>query len=150
MKVAKAKGPTASDPSSNPLRMRPSSSCGAQPSCGRVPLVAVRRRRVQPRWKLRHAAGEFLPVAAFLSSRHGVEQVERLLVQPHRCQHGERLVIVQFVARLDRLDPACTRHAPKSKPPRATQSPSQASPLAESKSPSGNRLKASMGNDDYP
>ena len=74
-------------------------------------LVAVGRRRVQPRRKLRHDAGEFLPVTAFLRRRHGLDQVERLLVEPHRGQHRQRLVIVELVARLDRVDPIM--HAPR-------------------------------------
>jgi hypothetical protein len=39
-------------------------------------------------------------------ARYGIDQLGRLLVQPHRRQHGKRLVVVQFVARPDRLDPA--------------------------------------------
>lgn len=84
-------------------------------------LPAGGRRRVQPRRQLRHDAGKVVLLAAVLSSRHGLDQVECLLVEPHRCQHGERLVIVELVARLDCLDPA--RQAPRAEIEAATGNP---------------------------
>ena len=61
--------------------------------------------------------------AAVLGSHHGLDHIEGLLVEPHRHQHGQRLVVVELVALRDGLDPA-------GHPPRVEIEPATGNPVA--------------------
>ena len=94
-------------------------------------LLDLRGCRVQSRCKLRDDAGE-LVLAAVLGSHHGLDHIEDLLVEPHRHQHGQRLVVVELVALRDGLDPA-------SHPPRVEIKPAAGDPVTVVGQPAGHK-----------